>query len=35
VAALDAPVGYSPVLEEATLPQVRDIVEAARAVARF
>ncbi|HVR73129.1 MAG TPA: dehydrogenase E1 component subunit alpha/beta [Planctomycetota bacterium] len=35
VAALDSPVGYSPVLEKATLPQVKDIADAVRRVRAF
>ena len=35
VAALDSPVGYSPVLEKATLPQVKDIADAVRRVHAF
>ncbi len=35
VGALDCPVAYSPVLEEAILPQVDDIAAAARELARF
>jgi len=35
VAALDSPVGYSPVLEKATLPQVADIVLAVRRARKF
>ncbi len=35
VAALDTPVGYSPVLERATLPQVEDIAAAVRRVRKY
>ena len=35
VAALDCPVAYSPVLEEAILPQSADILEVVREVARY
>ena len=35
VAALDTHVGYAPVLEQATLPQAEDILEAARALLAF
>ena len=35
VGALDCPVAYSPVLEEAILPQTSDVVEAIRAVAEY
>ncbi len=35
VGALDAPVAYSPVLEEAILPQTADILEAIRATATY
>ncbi len=35
VGALDCPVAYSPVLEEAILPQTADIAEAARALAQY
>ena len=35
VAALDCPVGYHPVLEEATLPQVADILRAIQAVVYY
>ncbi|MBI4606676.1 MAG: dehydrogenase E1 component subunit alpha/beta [Planctomycetes bacterium] len=35
VAALDVPVGYSPVLEKSTLPQVEDIAAAVRRVRKF
>ena len=34
VASLDAPVGYSPVLEKAALPKVEDLVDAVRRVRR-
>ena len=35
VAALDCPVAYSPVLEEAILPQADDVLDAVRATARY
>ena len=35
VAALDCPVAYSPVLEEAILPQADDVLDAVRAAARY
>ncbi len=35
VAALDCPVAYAPVLEEAILPQASDILDAVREVARY
>ena len=35
VAALDCPVAYAPVLEEAILPQASSILDAVRAVARY
>ena len=35
VAALDCPVAYSPVLEEATLPQASDVLEAIHDTARY
>ena len=35
VAALDCPVAYSPVLEEAILPQADDVLDAIRATARY
>jgi 2-oxoisovalerate dehydrogenase E1 component len=35
VAALDTHVAYSPVLEDAILPQVDDIADAARELAGF
>jgi 2-oxoisovalerate dehydrogenase E1 component len=35
IGALDTPVGYNPVLEDATLPQVTTIAETLRATARY
>jgi len=35
VTALDTPVPYSPPLEERFLPQVEDVVRAARELARY
>ena len=35
VGALDTPVGYSPVLEDAILPQVSTIADALRETARY
>ena len=35
VAALDCPVAYSPVLEEAILPQADDVLDAVRSAARY
>jgi 2-oxoisovalerate dehydrogenase E1 component beta subunit len=35
VASIDTPVPYSPPLEEYYLPQVRDVVEAARKLAAY
>ena len=35
VAALDCPVGYHPILEEATLPQAADVLRAIHDVARY
>jgi 2-oxoisovalerate dehydrogenase E1 component len=35
VAAMDAPVAYSPALEEEILPQAADVLAAAREIARY
>jgi pyruvate/2-oxoglutarate/acetoin dehydrogenase E1 component len=35
VAALDCHVGYAPSLEDATLPQVEDIIAGMRELARY